>query len=519
MGSAVDARGCSHARVHWSVPAGAQLEPDKGIVVWEVAETALRQSAGLPARAPEGTLPGVRLQQLWDTYDAMSPDRRRSVFRRLMVLPGAARETDVTLPKGSTDIHLFTVTTLSRSGIESAWPAPSAGQDAHEHLQAVAAPRLRRPAVPVVSSVVGVAGSVALSLTAMSKVPVREFRLYRTRSEVAARSFESMGPAFAVVPATAGAVSDPVTGEFTYTANWTGAFAESWDGWFLRAVAVPVDAVPVGAVRGLPSAACEPVLLTVLPSSPPDLAPLVGTALGTGELVLVTTSTSAPAREVALGSNRVSVEVRGAVGVAGAAPTALESVPEGLIVPTAPPTGVDPGVVLVRGGRAGGRSPLAVWLTRPDATEPLEVVTRLVDPLGRLSEQAVTVPGFVADPPSLELLDVFTIIGRGVVVRVRSDADVAAQPPSTLAVQAQQTRRPFPIGPLPQPVRARFELPDIPTRVGPFPSAEIIQALRATEDPPHEYQVLVRLAPPMVVTLTMTAPSGARSQVTAEVTG
>lgn len=501
MGSAPDAQGCSHARVHWSVPGGAQLQADKGIIVWEIAETALRQSVGLPARAAEGTLPGVRLQQLWDSYDALSADRRRSIFRRLMVLPGSAREVDVTLPKGSTDIHLFTVTTLSTSGVESSWPG---GAPAHEHLQAVAAPRLRRPAAPVVNSVIGTAGSVALTLTAASRVPVREFRLFRTRSEVAARSFESMGPAFAVVsalPPGAGQPPDPVTGELTYTANWTGAFGASWDDWFVRAVAVPVDTVPVEAVRGLPSTACEPVVLTVLPSSAPDLAPLIATPIGTGELVEVTTSTSAPEREVALGNHRVSVEVEGAAGVVGIDPLPLQSVFAGA------PADVDPGATLVRAPRVGGRTPLSVWFTRPDSTQPVDVVVRLVDPLGRLAEQQVSVPGFVAEPPNLELIEFFKIVGRGVVVRLRSDADVDALPPYVLGVQAQ---RPFPAA----PVRARFELGDIPTHPGPFPSTDIIQAIRTTAD---EYQVLVRLTGPMVITFVLRAPTGARTQVVVEV--
>ncbi|WP_433003834.1 hypothetical protein [Kribbella sp. CA-294648] len=516
MGSAPDAQGCSHARVHWSVPAGAQLQAEKGIIVWEIAETALRQSVGLPPRAAEGTLPGVRLQQLWDSYDALSADRRRSIFRRLLVLPGSAREADVALPKGSTDIHLFTVTTLSTSGIESAWPG---GAPPHEHLQAVAAPRLRRPAAPVVNSVIGAAGSVALTLTSASRVPVHEFRLFRTRSEVAARSFESMGPAFAVVPALppgAGQPPDPVTGELTYTASWTGGFAPSWDDWFVRAVAVPVEAVPVEAVRGLPSTACEPVVVTVLPGTAPDLAPLLATPLGTGELIRLTTSTSAPARAVALGNHRVSVAVQGAAGVLDVAPLPLQEVAEGPVAGP-PPANADPGVALFRGPRAAGRTPLGLWLTRPDSGQPVDVSVRLVDPLGRLTEQRITVAAFVAEPPSLDVLDVFTISNRGVVVRLRSDADVEAQPPYILAVQAQRTRRPFPIGPLPPPVRARFELDDLPTRPGPFPSADIIQAVRTTQNPPHEYQLLIRLVPPMVITFVLRAPDGAQTQEVVEV--
>ncbi|TDC50721.1 hypothetical protein E1212_14255 [Jiangella ureilytica] len=516
MGSAPDAQGRSHARVHWSVPGGADLDPSRGVIVWEVAETSLRQTVGLAPRAPEGTLPGVRLQQLWDAYDALAPDRRRALFRRLTVLPGSARETDVPLPKGSTDIHLFTVTTLSRSGVESPWPAPSAGQDAHDHLQAVAAPRLRAPSEPRVASVLGAGGTVTLSLSSSSRIPVREFRVFRTRSAVAARSFESMGPPFAVVPAAP-------SGSLAYAAEWSGPFDASWDDWFVRAVAVPVDAVPVEAVRGRPSPACEPVLVTVLPAAGPDLAPLVALPLGAGSLVLVTTSTAAPSRPVGLGSHRVSVAVSGpgAGGVTDVAPVPLEAVPIGPVADGAggPPAGADPGAVLVAGARSGGRTPLAVWLTRPDPHQPLDVVVRLADPLSRLTEQRVTVPPVADSPPSLELIDVVTIVGRGVVLRIRSDADIEAEPPYVLLVQAQRTRRPFPIAPLPPPVRARFELDDIPTRPGGFPSGTVIQAVRVTTDEPHEYQVFVQLAPPLLVTLTLAAPDGERAQVVVPVPG
>jgi hypothetical protein len=521
MASTPDAQGCSHARVHWAVASGADLDPDRGIIVWEVAETAVRQSVGLSPRAAEGTLPGVRLQQLWNAYDGLSQARRRSLFRRLTVLPGAARETDVTLPKGSTDIHLFTVTTLSRSGVESPWPTPSAGQQAHEHLQAVMAPRLRSPAAPEVRSVIGTGGSVSLTLAARSRVPVREFRLFRSRSVVASRSFESMGPPFAVLAAVApgaGATPDPVTAELTWTAQWSGAFDPSWDDWFVRAVAVPVDAVPVEAVRGLTSAASEPVAVTVLPPAPPDLAPLVATPIGSGTLVLVTTSTSAPARTVLLGNHRISAAVGAAAGVLAVVPVALESMPEGPVVDAGPPpAGADPGAVLVRGARTAGRSPLAVWFTRPNAASPAEVVVRLVDPLGRLTEQRVTVPAVSAAPPTLELIEMFKVAGRGVVVRLRSDADVSSDPPYVLAVLAQQARRPFPIGTPPRRVRARFKLDDIPTRPVPFPGREVITAVRSTAGPPHEYTLLVRLTGPMVVTVTMLAPDGQQSQVIAEV--
>jgi hypothetical protein len=513
MGSVEDAQGCSHARVRWSIPSGADLEPTRGIVVWEVAETALRQTVGLPPRAPEGTLPGVRLQQLWNAYDAMTPDGRRAAFRRQAVLPGAARETDVVLPKGSTDIHLFTVTTLSRAGVESPWPAPAGAP--HEALQAVIAPRLRQPAAPLLRSVISPTG-VALSLSSASRIPVREFRMFRTRSAAAARTFESMGPPFAVAPANAppvGTPVDPFTGELTYTAELAAPFDPSWDDWYVRAVAVPVDVRAVEAERGVVSPACEPVIVTVTPSGPPVLSPLVATRVGTGELILVTTSTTAPMRAVALGRHLLSADVAGDAAVVGLAPTALEAVPDGPVTAAdPPPTGADPGVVAVHGPRAAGSSPLALWLTRADATVPVDVTVRLLDPAGRLTEQVITVPaGGEAPPPDLTLIESFRIAGRGLVVIVSSGAPVPHEPPYVLQVTARPVVGPFP--PLPPPIRARFPLNDIPERIGPFIGSDPILVMRDPATDPATYSLLIRSTRRVQVTLTLVAPDGTRAQV------
>jgi hypothetical protein len=57
-------------------------------------------------------------------------------------------------------------------------------------------------------------------------------------------------------------------------------------------------------------------------------------------------------------------------------------------------------VVAVHGPRAAGSSPLALWLTRADATVPVDVTVHLLDPAGRLTEQVITVPaGGEAPPP------------------------------------------------------------------------------------------------------------------------
>ena len=119
LASLSDAEGRSHVRVRWSLPGGA---PVRRIAVWECAETALRQTVGLPPRAPDTDVPGVRLAALWAAYDGMPPDKRRLAFRRLTEVDGTLRDYDATLPKGSTDIHLFMTTAITDTGIESPWP-------------------------------------------------------------------------------------------------------------------------------------------------------------------------------------------------------------------------------------------------------------------------------------------------------------------------------------------------------------------------------------------------------------
>ncbi|MEN0129597.1 MAG: hypothetical protein AAGC49_09170 [Brevundimonas sp.] len=537
LGSTLDAQGRSHVRVHWAIPAGAALDGRKGIAVWEVAETALRQSAGLPQRAPDGTLPGVRLAQLWDAYDAMTDTQRRAAFRRLLELPGTARETDVALPAGSTDIHLFTVTTLSPTGVASDWPT---GSPAHTVLQSVAAPRLRRPGPPRVRTVLGAGGTVSISLSADSDVPVASFRLYRTRVAEAALRFETMGPAFATVAAVApapGAPVDPASGLALYSGSWSGSFDESWDDWHVRAVAVPVDVVPVEAVRGLPSPASDDVVVRVRPSGPPDLAPLVATVFGGGhDGVLVTTSTSSPARALPDGTFRVSAD---AAGVGSVDPVALGLVTPGPVTGTAPPAPF----ALVAGPRASGRTPLALWLTRPVAADPVDVAVTLVDPAGRTTVQSVTVPGWVPDPPSLSLVDVTPDVGF-VLARVSSDAPLGDLPPTVMTITVSAPKRQLPPIHLPfgrvaavdpalrdfiddlgvpdvrlrgvpgtvtLPVSLAIPLPDIPRRAR--VSTAPIVVTRSTDDEPHEYRVVIRVAPPFTLRVSLLTGDGRSAQV------
>ena len=487
LGSTIDAQGCSHVRVAWSLPGGADV---RTCIVWEVNETSLRQRAGLPARAPDSTLPGQRLVDLRTAYDAMTPTQRRASFRRLVEVDGAVRSHDVTLPKGSNDIHLFVVTTMTKTGIESPWP--SSGTP-HEHFQAVMAPRLRRPAPPVARPSIAADGTVTISLYAASSIAVQRFRIYRTTSDEAARDVSTMGPAFADVLVTtlpSPTDVDPVLGQPIYSATWTGALPGRWDQWLLRAVAVPVDVVPQKGERGLPSAASDVVGLLV-PPGPPELEPLSADVWGGDHRgVVVRTATTAPPRVLPAGVHRLD-------GSAGA--QAIDSV-ELQAVPTTPltsaPAAAATSPVLEQGARVAGRSPLALWFTRPVAADPVDVRVRLVDPFGREVVRELTVPGWVAPPPdvSVSIVDVFAIAGRGVHLGIVTNASYRRRPPYVLEIVAQQRLLwplPMPFAPVPPagpgdpggPGGAGRVLPE-GIEPGPLPPGPVAPGRRPDQLPP-----------------------------------
>jgi hypothetical protein len=508
LASLPDAEGRAHARVRWSLPSGAAV---RRTAVWECAETAFRQTVGLPPRAPDTDSPGVRLAALWAAYDGMPAGRRRLAFRRIVEVDGSLHDYDAVLPKGSTDIHFFVVTTITDTGIESPWPDDPS--EPHKHLQAVMAPRLRRPAPPIARSHITTTGDIVIELSSASPLPLSRFRLLRTRLEAAARRADTMGPAFAEVPVGGpSGQTDGVTGDPIYTASWTGAFPPSWDDWFVRAIAIPVDTVPVQAVRGLPSDASDAITVVVPPVGPPDLAPLVVEATDAGHTaIVVRTSTSATVRTVPAGDHRIGATVNA---------TILPAVPLGDVPETAlasPPGAAATEPALERGVRTAGRSPLALWFTRTVATDPVSVAIRLIDPFGRVTERTEIVPGWVPPPVlDLTLLDVIAVVGRGVGISVASDAPVEVDPPYSLAVRASQRGRPFPFPmPLRRPMFASMNLSDIPRSATPTAGGGIQFGWRRDDDRERIYDIWIPLTAPLTATITLEAPDGGQISVTA----
>lgn len=471
LGSTPDAQGQSHVRVTWT---GLGAHVDR-VVVWETSETTLRHRLAPGSPADRTLLLGVRLEQLWALYDAASPDARRSAFRRAAEVPAGPGAADLALPRGSEDIHLFLVTAVTTTGLESPWPAGPG--DPHTHLQAAAAPRLRRPAMPLVRPAVAPTGEVSVQMEAASPITVSRFEVFATRSEAAARDHLTMGPRFAEQaaavafdPVTAAPRHDPITDHQVWGASWGGALPPSWEPWHLRVVAVPVPTVDVAAERGLVSPASDVVTLSVLPPGPPGLEDLVAEVVGADHAgILVRTATTAPDRPVPAGSHLVAASLDGAEST----PVPLEST--ALVADAAIAPDATAGPVVQRLPRANGRTPLLVWLRRPDPAAEVEVGVRITDPLGRVAHETVLVPGWVPPVPelTLDIVDVFRVLGRGWVLTLRTSADPTTLPPHVLTVVATlggPVREPFPRRPLRRSMRGSWSLPDIPARRSPVPA-------------------------------------------------
>ena len=527
LASLPDTSGCSHASVSWSLASGADA---RSAVVWECAETALRQTAGLSPQADPADSPSVRLVALRGAYDSLTPERQRGVFRRIAEVDAGLRTTDVTLPRGSTDIHLFAVTIVSSTAIESPWPQGAGGTQPHEHLRAVIAPRLARPDPPILRAspvAVGAGTQVNIRMEASSPIPVSSFRLLRTRSDRAALRADTMGPAFAEVVAAvalddripAQPRRDPVTGNPLYVAAWQGALPPAWTPWFVRAIAVPQPIEPQRAIRGLDSAPSDIVSLLAAPDTAPALEALTFSetdATHTG--FVVRTATTAPVTLLALGDHTLRARI------VGASPAPLEISPATLASLQEAPLSIPPGTAAVwqRAARAMGRSPLALWFSRADASAPVTIEATLTDPRGRVTSRTVTIPGWTPPPPpataTLTLIGITPRPLSGVLVGVVTDAAFAK--PYRLRVMAARRIVRGPFGarrPRAFPLDVEVKLADIPAA----PAAPLVVGTltfrRAKRTKPFTgtpIEIGIPMSSPLKVTIRLTAPNGAEVSVT-----
>ena len=415
LASLADAAGECHAHIDWAAVPGAI-----GYALYESTETRILAShEGFPEPTPERTL-SQRLTTLKQAF-AAAP-LRRDFFRRNADLI-TTTSVDVTLPRGSRDIHLYTVLPVMAGGNEGPWPS---GPDADEALIPYVAPRVAEPAPPTIE-VQRVEDKppalpnyrVRLRIGTRGGVGARPKRIdiYRVRVDDAARRLDSMGPPIATLSSSGGGwtIAPPDGG-----GDWIGSVtgfdtpSGSWRTVWYRAVAWSEDDPLRGVLKGrsLPSPA---VSVLVPPPGPPELSALVISWPGSDPAAaLVTFTAGAPVEATPVGPHTLSVQAV----VAGGSELVKTSASLAAIPTMQPATGSG-----VWRESSTIQYQYRLLLRRASINDVVSVIVRLTDPLGRTSEQTITVAaGSVQPLPSLSTIDAFSISGRGRVYSFTSDA-------------------------------------------------------------------------------------------------
>lgn len=417
LASLPDAAGQGHAHLDWSPVPGAD-----GYAIYESTETRILLShPGNPEPTPDRTL-SQRLTTLKAAFDA-DPIRRDFTRRNAELVKTSA--IDVTLPRGSRDIHLFTVIPVMPGGIEAPWPATSAA------LIPIAAPRVATPAPPTIEvqpiadrppAVPDHRARLRIATRPGAGAVPRRIDIYRVRVDDAARQLDSMGPPIASITGTGGGwqVSG---GAADAVAVVTGDDrpAGSWRNVWYRAVAWSADDPERGVLKGR-SPPSPAVAVLVPPAGPPPLSALaVSWPGGDPAAVLVTFASAAPVADTPVGPHVISVEAL----VAGSAALVTERLPLSAVASAAPAIGSG----LWREAAPGpGPGPGAVrtyrlLLRRAAIGDSLAVIVRLVDPLGRSSEATLAIAaGSVVPLPEISPVDAFAIAGRGTIYSFSTDA-------------------------------------------------------------------------------------------------
>ena len=532
LGSLPDAEGRSHARISWPVVPGAA-----GYIVYTSDELTMLAHYGAPEPEASATLSDRKtaLLDLWE----QSPDRRP--FTRVNVTPLTGTSLDVVLPVGSTAIHAYAVVAISPGGVEGPWPS---GLGVREAVIVRAAPRIASPPPPMLEAVAQADGSVELTVMTRAGHRADRIDLYRVRVDDAARSLDTMGP--------------PLVKIGLATPDWTVevdvddddrplAFrgvdtpGGSWKRVWYRAVAWADDEWPVagapfptyyiaerGLIRGR-SAPSNPVSVVTPPPGEPPLTDVTASWPGGAAAdVQLDFSTVAPLGPTPLGAHQLEVLVR----EPGAADALIAYVGELGKTPVTAPSGNADGLWRVTDAGA-----FRMLVHRSAAEVALDVVVRVIDPIGRASTRTLHVPpGSLLPEPELDSIQLATT-PYGLVVSFTSDAPleyfnglayvlkVTAVPVSGPIIQPlpllqragalvpsreqpARTAVAAPLLPLPGKVLTlQVALPDVPLDDGQPPGPAPLQVRRLKGGRRRSYGVLARVAVSKF-TLRLTSPDG-----------
>lgn len=518
LGSMPDAQGRSHGRLAWPAVGGTA-----GYFVYEADEFTLLAAWGLPEPDPDRSL-SERYDVIRDRF-RIEPLRRP--FQRLSSRAVTGTELDVVMPKGSRSIHLYVVVTAGPGGTEGPWPGPVGAADPMQ-LYAYAAPRL---AVPLPPELLAVAdpdlGQVAVELTTRTGFAVARLDLHRVRVDDAARELDTMGPPVAQVPAAGGGGwtrTDLPTQRFRY--EGVDAPSPSWRRVWYRAVAWSTGDPFRGLVpaRSVPS---NPFSVVLPPSGPPDLSVLSAVwPGGAADNVEIRFTSAAPRWKTALGWHRLELMV-------------LDATDPAAPLPVLPGPAAAPGALRRELGSIGTVAPTvgsALWVDgdgvpadyritvdRSPAAEPLLVVVRMIDPLGRVTERRLDVAaGSLVPLNDLLNPNIIVIAGGGRLLTFTTDALLTMDPPYVLRADVT----PLVGGPVlgggplrPRAIRVSAELSAIPVVTSIPPGAQPVALIRSAGSVAavnHTFGVLARHGA-RSFTVTLVSPDGRTTSFTAPV--
>ena len=465
LSSLPDAAGESHAVLNWSGSPGAD-----GYFIYETTETKLLKAAGASEPDPAKTL-SERLAKLLQIFDA-DPAVRRAEFTRRNSRLLKSTSTDITLPRGSTAIHLFVVLGVSAGQVEAAWPTSSTA------LYAFAVPRVPKPAAPTLEvasfldkNVVPNQYRTHLRVETRRGPRVRRIDIHRVRVDDAATELDTMGPPVLTVDAlTPGWDVAQVTdarGPHIATASGTETPAGSWKRVWYRAAVWSDDDLLRGTLAAR-SPASTVAWVVIPPATPPDLSSITMEWPGTAAPdVLLKWHSPAPVNKTPIGSHTLSIRAK----LIGAQQEELPLVAfDGPLanLTTAPPAAGS------SVWRIDGSKPIQyqAMIRRADLNDAVEISVRLTDPLGRTSESfAMVKPGHILPDPELSNFSLETsITPPGVQLGWTSGTPID---PGLYTLKVTVYRPPFRFGtmifPRP-PISIQLGLSDVPLdEPGPVP--------------------------------------------------
>lgn len=394
-----DSSGVSRAVITW--PALGNVA---GYVLYETTETTLL--AGLGLAGPETT---DAFTTRLATLRSKDLSGQRHNFRRVRKELIPTNSLEVELPRGSTIMHLYAITAVSRNQIESAWP-----QDSKQFI-AIAAPRTRVPAAPALEAKLTdtpAGPKVDLSIAFDADGAVATIELYRVADDELRKNVETMGFPIASLPAV-GAV-----------AHHTDTIQPSWRRIWYRAVAWSGRDDLNGFIEGRSTASAAVSVI-----APPKAAPAI-TDVRVNELhstladALVSWATDAPFELGRLGAHQAILETH---DVSGTRIHRLEGRVDALtrVATQAAVPAPDPANRRIIHVTDAPGNRLYAWLHRPAAEQSFRLDLKIIDPLGRIGHFGLDVPPIPPTPPPVvtnvdpqqgHTGDQFTISGSDLVI-------------------------------------------------------------------------------------------------------